>query len=175
MAEKFFDLQPTLTGNSIYLRPLQIEDAEGLYKVASDPLIWEQHPSPMRYERAVFDAEIFQTGLASQSTLVAVDSKTNEIIGSSRYYDVDAKRREIAVGFTFLSRLHWGGLVNAEMKDLMLSHAFNWAKRVWFHVGIDNIRSQKAMEKIGGKLSHTAPRTLNGTPVMHCYYYIDAD
>ncbi|MFN6101612.1 MAG: GNAT family N-acetyltransferase [Burkholderiales bacterium] len=175
MSENLFDLQPTLIGNSIYLRPLQIEDAEGLYKVASDPLIWEQHPSPMRYERAVFDAEIFQTGLASHSTLVAVDSKTNEIIGSSRYYDVDAKHREIAVGFTFLSRLHWGGLVNAEMKDLMLSHAFNWAKRVWFHVGIDNVRSQKAMEKIGGKLSHTAPRTLNGTPVMHCYYYIDAD
>ena len=91
MSENLFDLQPTLTGNSIYLRPLQIEDAEGLYKVASDPLIWEQHPSPMRYERAVFDAEIFQTGLASQSTLVAVDSKTNEIIGSSRYYDVDVK------------------------------------------------------------------------------------
>jgi RimJ/RimL family protein N-acetyltransferase len=123
----------------------------------------------------VFDAEIFQTGLASQSTLVAVDSKTDEIIGSSRYYDVDAKHREIAVGFTFLSRLHWGGKVNAEMKDLMLAHAFKWAKRVWFHVGIDNIRSQKAMEKIGGKLSHTSPRTLNGCPVMHCYYFIDAD
>jgi hypothetical protein len=76
MSENLFDLQPTLTGNSIYLRPLQIEDAEGLYKVASNPLIWEQHPSPMRYERAVFDAEIFQTGLVSQSTLVAVDSKT---------------------------------------------------------------------------------------------------
>lgn len=101
MSENFFDLQPTLTGNSIYLRPLQIEDAEGLYKVASDPLIWEQHPSPMRYERAVFDAEIFQTGLASQSTLVAIDSKTDAIIGSSRYYEADAKHREIAVGFTF--------------------------------------------------------------------------
>ena len=65
MEEKFFDLQPTLTGNSIYLRPLQIEDAEGLFKVASDPLIWEQHPSPMRYERAVFDAiASFQLGKA---------------------------------------------------------------------------------------------------------------
>lgn len=81
MSENFFDLQPTLTGNSIYLRPLQIEDAEGLYKVASDPLIWEQHPSPMRYERAVFDAEIFQTGLASQSTLVAVDLNQMRLLG----------------------------------------------------------------------------------------------
>jgi RimJ/RimL family protein N-acetyltransferase len=175
MPENFFELQPTLFGNSIYLRPLQIEDAEGLYKVASDPLIWEQHPSPLRHQRVVFDAEIFKTGLASQSTLVAVDSKTDEIIGSSRYYDVDTKHRENAIGFTFLARSHWGGNVNAEMEDLMLTHAFKWAKRVWFHVGIDNIRSLKAMEKIGGKLSHTAPRTLNGSPVMHCYYFIDAD
>jgi len=175
MEKKLLDLQPTLFGNSIYLRPLQNEDAEGLYKVANDPLIWEQHPSPMRYERAVFEAEIFQSGLASQSTLVAVDSKTDEIIGSSRYYDVNAKNRDIAIGFTFLSRLHWGGLVNAEMKDLMLSHAFNWAKRVWFHVGIDNIRSQKVMEKIGAKLSHTEPKILNRISTIHCYYYIDAD
>ena len=173
--KKMMDLQPTLIGNSIYLRPLHIKDAEGLYKVASDPLMWEQHPSQMLYERAIFDAEIFQTGLASQSTLVAIDSQTNEIIGSSRYYDIDEIHREIAIGFTFLARSHWGGLVNAEMKDLMLAHAFKWAKRVWFHVGIDNKRSQMAMKKIGGILSHTAPRMLNGTPVMHCYYFIDAD
>ncbi len=175
MSENFFDLQPTLRGNSILLRPLLIEDAQGLYNVARDPLIWEQHPSPMRYQRAVFDAEIFQTGLASQSTLVAVDSKINAVIGSSRYYDVDASTHELAIGFTFLARSHWGGKVNAEMKELMLSHAFKWAKRVWFHVGIDNIRSQKAMEKIGTKLSHTATRTVNGVPVLHCHYYMDAD
>jgi RimJ/RimL family protein N-acetyltransferase len=174
MSENFFDLQPTLFGNSIYLRPLQIEDAEDLYNAASDPLIWEQHPSPFRYQRDVFDAEIFQTGLASQSTLVAVISNTDEIIGSSRFYDIDENNLELAIGFTFLARSHWGGNVNAAMKDLMLSHAFKWAKRVWFHVGIDNIRSQKAMEKIGGKLSHTAPRNLNESPVMHCYYFIDA-
>ena len=65
MPENFFDLQPTLFGHTIYLRPLQIEDAEGLYKVASDTLIWEQHPSPLRHQRVVFDAEIFsnRTGI----------------------------------------------------------------------------------------------------------------
>ena len=174
MPKNFFDLQPTLFGDSIYLRPLQVEDAESLYQVARDPLIWEQHPSPLRYKRTVFDAEILLPALASQSTLVAVDSKSNAIIGSSRYYDVDEINLELAIGFTFLARAHWGGVMNTEMKNLMLTHAFKWAKRVWFHVGNDNIRSQKAMEKIGGKLSHTEPRTLNGMPVMHCYYYIEA-
>ena len=174
MSEYFFDLQPKLFGDSIYLRSIHVEDAESLYKVARDPLIWEQHPSPLRYKRTVFDTEILLPALASQSTLVAVDSKSNAIIGSSRYYDVDKNNFELAIGFTFLARSHWGGNMNAAMKDLMLSHAFKWAKRVWFHVGIDNIRSQKAMEKIGGKLSHTAPRNLNESPVMHCYYFIDA-
>jgi len=173
MSENFFDLQPTLFGNSISLRSLQIEDAESLYEVARDPLIWEQHPSPLRYKRTVFDAEILLPALASQSTLVAVDSKTNAIIGSSRYYDVDETNFELAIGFTFLARSHWGGVVNAEMKNLMLTHAFKWAKRVWFHVGIDNIRSQKAMEKIGAVLSHKEPRLLNGMPITHCYYYIE--
>ncbi|MDA0237544.1 MAG: GNAT family N-acetyltransferase [Proteobacteria bacterium] len=174
MSAKFLDLQPILKGDSIYLRPLRIDDAESLYEVASDPLIWEQHPSPLRYKREVFDKEIFDTGLASKSTLVVVDSKTKTIIGSSRYYDVDINSLEVAIGFTFLERSHWGGIVNAEMKDLMLSHAFNWAKRIWFHVGINNIRSQKAMEKSGANLSHRAPRPLNGIPVIHCYYFIDA-
>ena len=172
MSENFFDLQPRLFGNSIYLRPLQVEDAESLYKVARDPLIWEQHPSPLRYKRTVFDAEILLPALASQSTLVAVDSKSNAIIGSSRYYDVDKNNFELAIGFTFLARSHWGGVVNAEMKNLMLTHAFKWAKRVWFHVGIENIRSQKAMEKIGAVLSHKEPRLLNGMPITHCYYYV---
>lgn len=168
-----FDLQPHLIGNSILLRPLQADDAEWLYQVASDPLIWQQHPSPLRYQRKVFDSQIFQSGILSKSTLVAVELGTSSIIGSSRYYDLDANNREIAIGLTFLARSYWGGRVNGEMKDLMLKHALNWAKRVWFHVGINNIRSRKAMEKIGAKLSHIAPRLVNEVFVDHCFYYID--
>jgi len=173
MTRKSLDLQPTLTGNLINLRPLSTDDAENLYKVANDPLIWKQHPSPLRYQRPVFDAEILLPALDSKSTLVVIDSKTNAVIGSSRYYDVDETNFELAIGFTFLSRSYWGGVVNAEMKNLMLAHAFKWGKRVWFHVGIDNIRSQKAMEKIGAVLSHKEPRLLNGIPITHCYYYIE--
>lgn len=174
MATNILNLQPVLIGNLIRLRPLKVEDSEDLFKVASDPLIWKQHPSPMRYQRSVFDAEILKPAIASQSTLVVIDSKFNVIIGSSRYYDVDEKKRELAIGFTFLAQTHWGGVFNAEMKDLMLKHAFSWANRVWFHVGIDNIRSQKAIQRIGAKFSHTAPRALNGIPITHSFYYVDS-
>jgi RimJ/RimL family protein N-acetyltransferase len=167
------DLQPVLSGKRVALRPLTQDDYESLYQVANDPLIWEQHPSPLRHQRDVFDAQIFSTGLASQTTLVALDKKTSQMIGSSRYYDVDKTNREIAIGFTFLARSHWGGATNQEMKSLMLTHAFTWAKRVWFHVACNNIRSCKALEKIGAKLSHTASRAVNGQPVDHRFFYID--
>ena len=167
------DLQPVLSGKRIALRPLTQDDYESLYQVANDPLIWEQHPSSLRHQRDVFDAQIFSTGLASKTTLVALDKQTSQMIGSSRYYDVDNINREIAIGFTFLARSHWGGAANQEMKSLMLSHAFTWAKRVWFHFACNNIRSSKALEKIGAELSHTAPRPVNGKPVDHHFYYID--
>jgi len=166
------DLQPVLTGKNVKLRPLTIDDFEPLYQIASDPLIWEQHPSPLRFKRDVFEAQIFSTGITSKSTLVALDKQTSQIIGSSRFYDVDENNLELAIGFTFLARSHWGGTTNGEMKSLMLAHAFTWAKRVWFHVGSNNVRSCKALEKIGAKLSNTEPRPVNGQPVEHCFFYI---
>ena len=167
------DLQPTLVGSRITLRPLTADDHEPLYQVASDPLLWAQHPSPLRFQREVFDTQIFSSAMASRSTLVALDTTTSQIVGSSRFYDVDRDQRELAIGFTFLARSHWGGAVNQEMKALMLEHAFTWAQRVWFHVGSQNIRSCKALEKIGAKLSHVAPRPVNGVALDHCFYCID--
>jgi RimJ/RimL family protein N-acetyltransferase len=167
------NLQPVLSGDHIILRPLTADDYEPLYQVANDPLVWEQHPSHLRHQRDVFDAQVFSTGLASNATLIASDKQTSQIIGSSRFYDVDEGKLELAIGFTFLARSHWGGTANGEMKSLMLAHAFTWAKRVWFHIGSNNIRSCKAIEKIGAVLSHTAPRTVNGHPIEHSFYYID--
>ncbi len=53
------------------------------------------------------------------------------------------------IGWTFLARKYWGGLYNRELKDLMLAHAFRFVETVVFYVGENNIRSQKATEKIG--------------------------
>ena len=109
------DLQPVLTGKNVKLRPLTTDDFEPLYQIASDPLIWKRHPSPLRFKRDVFAAQIFSTGITSKSTLVALDKKTSQFIGSSRFYDVDENNLELAIGFTFLARSHWGGLFNQEI------------------------------------------------------------
>jgi len=169
-----FDLQPTLVGETISLRPLKDEDFELLYAAASDPLIWELHPEPLRYQREVFARGFFASALASGGALVVTDHASGQVIGSSRYYEWKPAEKEIAIGFTFLARSHWGGATNQEMKRLMLNHAFQWAKVVWFHVGINNWRSRKAMEKIGGRLSHEDGFEIHGTVHVHAFYRIDA-
>jgi RimJ/RimL family protein N-acetyltransferase len=144
-----FDFQPSLKGELLELRPLRAEDFHDLYVVASDPLIWEQHPAKDRYKKDVFQ-EFFREGLESGGALIALDLKDGKVIGSSRFHGYDEGKREIEIGWTFLARSHWGGRYNGEMKQLMLRHAFQFVDTVILLIGPQNLRSQKAVEKIGG-------------------------
>jgi RimJ/RimL family protein N-acetyltransferase len=144
-----FDFQPILSGELLRLRPLRSEDFHDLYAVASDPLIWEQHPSNDRYKEEVF-RKFFREALESGGALIAIDSKSYNVLGSSRFHGYDQEKSEIEIGWTFLARSHWGGIYNREMKRLMLQHAFKFVDGVIFLVGPQNVRSQRAVEKIGG-------------------------
>ena len=144
-----FDLQPTLTGALVELRPLRPEDVAELFAVASDPVIWRQHPVSDRYKEDVFK-EFFREALESGGAFAVVDRRNGRIIGSSRYFGYDEARSEIEIGWTFLATPYWGGVYNRNMKELMLRHAFKYVDTDVFLVGPQNIRSQRAMEKIGG-------------------------
>jgi N-acetyltransferase len=143
-----FDLQPHLKGELIELRPLAPEHWDDLFAVASDPLIWEQHPESDRYKEDVFKV-FFREALECGGAFVVIDSKSQRIIGSTRFYGYDPEKSEIEIGWTFLARKYWGGRYNAEMKELLLNHAFKFVESVVFLVGEKNFRSQKAIEKIG--------------------------
>ncbi len=133
-------------------------------------MIWELHPAHDRYQEDVF-MEFFREALASGGAFVAVDRKTQEIIGSSRYFGYDPEKREIEIGWTFLARSHWGGSYNGEMKRLMLDHAFQFVESVIFRVGPGNFRSRRALEKIGGVLTGRRDQTdLGGQIVEHVVY-----
>lgn len=144
-----FDLQPHLKGELLRLRPLQADDFSQLFAIASDPLIWEQHPDKDRYREEVF-TEFFRQGLLSGAMLIAFDNKTDQVIGSTRFF-YNSEKNELEIGWTFLARSYWGGSYNREMKDLMLRHAFRFVESVIFLVGTQNLRSQKALEKIGAR------------------------
>ena len=169
-----FDFQPTLLGQQVALHPLRAEDFEALYGAASDPLIWEQHPEPTRYQRDVFKHNYFAGALASGSAFVVRDRSSDQIIGSSRYYDWNPDTREVAIGYTFVARSHWGSGANPEMKRLMLDHVFRWARVVWFHIGVNNWRSRRALEKIGGVFSHVEDKVIHGIAHPSAYYRIVA-
>ena len=144
-----FDRQPHLRGELVELKPLHAADYPALFAAASDPLIWEQHPANDRYQEEVFKT-FFADAIASGGGLLALDAKDGRVIGTSRFHGYDEANSEVEIGWTFLARSHWGGRYNGEMKQLMLDHAFKFVRNVVFIIGLDNMRSQKAVEKIGG-------------------------
>jgi RimJ/RimL family protein N-acetyltransferase len=161
-----FDLQPTLKGDLLELRLLHADDFDALFAIASDPLIWEQHPARDRCQEEVF-RKFFRDALQSGGALVAIDAKDGQIIGSSRYHGYNAEKSEVEIGWTFLARSHWGGRYNGEMKRLMLQHAFQFVNSVVFHIGPNNLRSRRAVEKIGGVLVGSRPDATGRESVVY--------
>ena len=166
-----FDLQPNLKGDLIELRPLRPEDWDDLFAVASDPLIWEQHPQSDRYKEDVFKI-FFREALECRGAFVIVDTTSQQIIGSTRFYGYDPEKSEIEIGWTFLARKYWGGRYNRELKQLMLDHAFKFVESVVLLVGENNIRSQKATEKIGGIRDGLVKKVYGNRPASLSIRYV---
>ncbi len=167
------NLQPVLDGDRLLLRPLAAADWQALFAVASDREIWAIHPAHDRWQEPVFRA-FFDEALEQGGAVAVIDKATGAIIGSSRWQGYDrANGGSVEIGWTFLARSHWGGGYNAELKRAMLVHAFGFVDRVVFHVGEANLRSRKALEKIGGKLVDEIFYTERaGAEIAHLVYEI---
>ena len=167
------DRQPTLVTERLVLRPLTEDDREALYQVASDPMVWEQHPIHDRWRREVFDA-FFDDGLASGGALAIIESAKDRVVGSTRYdkYDPD-DGGVVEIGWTYLERRCWGKGINPEMKRAMLSHAFAHVALVEFRVGDTNYRSRNALEAIGAvRTDRYELGRYHGKRVVHLVYEI---
>jgi RimJ/RimL family protein N-acetyltransferase len=165
------DFQPTLGGDLVRLRPVRASDWAEMFAVASDPLIWEVHPERKRYEEPIF--RLFFDGALSSGMALTILDRDGAIIGSSRYYGYDPALGEVEIGWTFLARRCWGGAYNREVKQLMLDHAFGFVDVVVFWVGEHNVRSQRAMEKIGGvRRPGFMQRTYQAGTVPHVVFEI---
>ena len=166
------DRQPTLIGERVLLRPSIADDWNALFAVAADPLLWEVHPAHDRWREDVFRA-YFEGGMASGGALTIIDRASGAVIGSSRYDNWKPDADEIEIGWTYLARSHWGGSYNREIKTLMLDHILAQVGTIVFTVGEDNIRSRRAMEKIGGVLRPgIEERLMAGEMKRHVIYEI---
>ena len=136
------------------LEPLTPTDFDALYAVASDPLLWEQHPEADRWKRYKFQ-RFFEGGLANDLGCFVIREKLNgRPAGSSRFYGYDEANRCIRIGYTFIAREFWGTSANREVKEAMLLRAFNVVDRVFFDIGPYNLRSIAAVKKLGAVFSH---------------------
>jgi RimJ/RimL family protein N-acetyltransferase len=175
MMAPWFDRQPCLSNELLILRPLREEDFEELFAVASDPLIWEQHPAKERSQRDGF-ALFFAEAMNSKGTLIALDARTKLVIGSSRYNPVKETANAIEIGWTFLARSHWGGIYNRAMKELMIGYAFQFVPHVLLFIHHDNHRSQQAARKIGGeRITMLDGQLLSTRPTASVIYHFSRE
>lgn len=144
------NLQPVLKDENVLLKPLSIDDFEKLYQVARDPEVWAMHPNKERYKRPVFQ-NFFEAALASKGAFLVVDRKTQEVLGSTRFYEFNPDTKSVLIGYTFYGTKWWGKNINSTVKKLMLDYIFREVDQVIFHVGKDNVRSVKAMTKLGAE------------------------
>lgn len=161
-----------LKNEFVKLKPLHPSHFEDLYKVASDPLIWEQHPSFDRYKKEVFE-RWFKNAMASTAAFLTLETDNEQIIGSSRFYDYNAENATVTIGYTFLARKYWGTSINKSLKKLMIDYAFEQGiETVLFHIGATNVRSQKAVEKLGADKIKDFTKEDKGVKTYHVEFAI---
>ena len=154
-----FDRQPTLEGSKFRLRPLEASDHDAFIAVANDPLIWAEHPEADRANPEKVE-EYFADALGCGGALV-VTNRDGEVIGSSRFEEVDAGGDRILVDHTFLARPYWGSEDYVEVKRLLFDHAFTAYETVELRIGIDNARTRAAVEELLGAVhADTVPTPL---------------
>ena len=141
------NIQPQLENDLVILEPLNQNDFENLYSAAADPKVWEQHPNKNRYKREVFQT-FFDGAIESKGAFKIIFKETNQVIGSSRFYDYDENDASIIVGYTFYSTDSWGKGINPSVKKLMFDYIFQFVDKIYLHVGADNIRSQIAVQRL---------------------------
>lgn len=168
-----FNLQPShLKSQLLQLIPLQENHFEQLYSVASDELLWEQHPNKNRYKREVFQT-FFEGAIQSKGAFLVLETSTGETIGSSRFYDFNEENDSILIGYTFIGRKFWGKQYNKELKKLMMEYAFQYVSKIIFHIGASNFRSRKAIEKLGAiKIDEFEVEYFGEEPKLNYIYQI---
>lgn len=150
------DLEPVeLSGELVSVQPLGAEHAEGIAAAAdSDEIFaWLPYPRPEGVERArswIGDA-LDDREAGRRMPFAVLHAGDGSVIGSTSYWDFDARHAHVEIGSSWLNRASWGTGRNAEAKLLLMSHAFESLEleRVAFRTDIRNERSQRAIERLG--------------------------
>lgn len=159
-----------LENETLILYALRESDFDALYRVASDPAIWKQHPNKDRWKKEVFNG-FFEGALKSNGAYKVVDKFTKNVLGCTRFYEYNAEEKSICIGYTFYATACWGKGINHAVKRLMLETIFPIVSTVYFHVGAENIRSQIAVSRLGAvKINEQEIAYYNEPPKLNFVY-----
>lgn len=152
-----------LHGSIVYLKELALEHIPVLKKLAKDERLWEftktliiDDTYDQQFKKYIDAALLPESdpsfSAGAQKTFLIFNVADDSIIGMTRFYGIDEKQKRLDIGYTWYTPAVWGRLHNKECKLLLLQYVFEVLdfNRVGFHVAHQNIRSQKAVEKIGG-------------------------
>ncbi|HJW18064.1 MAG TPA: GNAT family N-acetyltransferase, partial [Flavisolibacter sp.] len=155
--------------------PLQESDFGELYAVASNPKIWEQHPTNDRWKEEVF-RNFFDGAIQSKGAFKVIDKASGRVAGSTRIYDFNASENSIMIGYTFYGTEYWGKGINHSVKALLLDYLFDFVSKVNFQVGAINVRSQIAISRLGAKkVGEQQVAYFGETPKLNFTYRIEKE
>jgi RimJ/RimL family protein N-acetyltransferase len=157
MAEQWIKHPTILTGETVKLIPLEKEHFEKLFIAASDKKLWQFTPldcSKQDTFNSVYNFAIAEREKGNQYPFVIYHKATNEVIGSTRLFEIFPNDKKLEIGWTWIIAKYWATEVNFECKLLLLTYCFEVLKtrRVQLKTDAVNLRSRKAIEKIGGQL-----------------------
>ena len=145
------DFKVHLENDIVSLVQTEENHFEGLYTIGSNSIIWEQHQDKDRWKLNNYRKYI-DGGLGNkEGCFTIIDKEINKIIGTTRYYSFNQEDLSINIGYTFISQDYWGTIMNYQIKKLMLNYIFQFLDKVFFDIWKRNYRSQRSVEKLGGK------------------------
>jgi RimJ/RimL family protein N-acetyltransferase len=144
-----------LKGDEIELLPLEKEHLENLFFAASNKEIWELTSVDYSVEEIFypnFNNAMNDREKGTVYPFIIVHKDSNKIIGTTRFLEIYPNDKKLEIGVTWIMKEYWGTTVNLECKLLLLNYCFETLKtnRVQFRAKDNNLRSRKAIEKIGG-------------------------
>lgn len=146
----------TLESELVRLEPLGPQHRSGLAESVVDGELWKLWytfvPSPADIDSFIDDAVRRQDAASALVFAVCLKS-TGEVVGSTRYLNIDDANRRLEIGHTWYAKRHQRTAVNTHCKYLMLTHAFEelGAIAVEFRTHWMNLRSRRAIERLGAK------------------------
>lgn len=146
----------TLEGRHVRLEPLSRAHRDALVAVGLDEELWRWIPDPVRTPQEM--AAYLEIALADQARGVSlpfaiVEKKSGQVIGSTRYANIERVHRRVEIGWTWVARQWQRTAVNTECKYLLLRHAFETlgSMRVELKTDSLNEKSRNAILRIGAK------------------------